>query len=141
MATLAQITKKSRSLADTISKRVASKAPKKTGNLREALKRENNVDTMFELQGGFNKNIPVKGITFTYDYAPDGAQYGMYWNDPTVSYQVRNQKTGNTDKINFAEQGLNDPRVLKSIDELADIIGESILFKIEEELKLMESDY
>lgn len=141
MATLADITKKSKSLADSISKRVASYAPKKTDNLRSALKRANNVNTMFEQLGGMSKNIPVKSLEFTYDYAPDGAEYGMWWNDPTVSYQVKNQKTGNKDKINFAEKGLNDPQVLRKIDELADIIGESILFKIDEELKLMESEY
>lgn len=141
MATLADITKKSKSLADSISKRVASYAPNKTGNLRSALKRANNVNTMFEQLGGLSKSKTVKSLEFTYDYAPDGAEYGMWWNDPTVSYQVKNQKTGNKDKINFAEKGLNDPQVLRKIDELADIIGESILFKIDEELKLMESEY
>ena len=145
MATLADITKKSKSLADTISKRVASYAPVKSGptggNLKRALKKANNVNTMFEQQGVISKNKVVKSLEFTYNYAPDDAPYGKYWNDPDVSYQVENQKTGNKDKINFAEKGLNDPQVIKKIDELADIIGESILFRIDEELKSMEVEY
>lgn len=141
MATLSDITKKSKSLADTISKRVASYAPVKTGNLKRALRRANNIDTMFEQQGVVSKTKNVQSLEFTYNYAPDDAPYGRYWNDPDVSYQVENQKTGNKDKINFAEQGLNDPQVIKKIDELADIISESILFRIDEELKSMEVEY
>ena len=141
MATLSDITKKSKSLADTISKRVASYAPVKTGNLKRALRRANNVDTMFEQQGVVSKTKNVQSLEFTYNYAPDDAPYGRYSNDPDVSYQVENQKTGNKDKINFAEKGLNDPQVIKKIDELADIISESILFRIDEELKSMEAEY
>jgi hypothetical protein len=142
MATLNDITKKSKSLADSISKKVASYAPRKTGNLQNALKRANNVNTMFEAKGGLSKSKTVKSLEFTYDYAPDGAEYGMFWNDPTVSSTVRNGKTKNVPRgINFAEKGLNDPQVIKKIDELADMISESILFRIEEELKAMESEY
>ncbi len=142
MATLADITKKSRSLADTISKSVAAKAPRDTGNLQKALKRANNVNTMFEMQGGNSKEIGVKSMVFTYNYAPDDAAYGMYWNDPTVSQTVRSGRTKNIPGgINFAEKGLNDPKVVRAIDELVDIIGESVLFKIDEELKSMEAEY
>lgn len=141
MATLNDITKKSKSLADTISNRVASYAPVKTGNLKRALRRANNANTMFEQQGATSKNKIVKSLEFTYNYAPDDAPYGMYWNDPTVSSTVKNQKTGNKDKINFAEKGLNDQQVIRAIDELTDLISESILFKIDEELKSMESEY
>lgn len=142
MATLNDITKKSKSLADVISKTVASYAPRKTGNLQRALRRANNVNTMFELQGGNSKEIGIKSMTFTYNYSPDDAPYGMWWNDPTVSSTVKSGKTKNVpDAINFADKGLNDPRVIKSIDELVDLIGESVLFKIDQELKLMESEY
>jgi hypothetical protein len=142
MATLADITKKSRSLADTISKRVATYAPEKTGNLKRALKRANTIDSMFEMQGGNSKDIGVKSMVFTYNYAPDDAPYGMWWNDPTLSSKVKNGQTKNIpESINFVEKGLNDSKVVKAIDELVDLIGQSVLFKIDEELKLMESDY
>jgi hypothetical protein len=142
MATLADITKKSRSLADTISRSVASRAPRKTGNLQRALIRANDVNTMFEVQGGSSRGIGVKSLTFTYNYAPDDAAYGMWWNDPTVSETVRKGKTKNVpDAINFADKGLNDPKVIRAIDELVDLIGESVLFKIDEELKSVEAEY
>ena len=95
MATLADITKKSRSLADTISRSVASRAPRKTGNLQRALIRANDVNTMFEVQGGSSRGIGVKSLTFTYNYAPDDAPYGKWWNDPSVSETVRKGKTKN----------------------------------------------
>ena len=79
--------------------------------------------------------------TLTVSYAPPGAEYGKYWNDPTVSDSVRNQKTGNTNKINFAEQGLNDPRIDSKINELVDILGDMTLAQIDKELSLMESEY
>lgn len=142
MATLADITKKSRSLADTISRSVASRAPRKTGNLQRALIRANDVNTMFEVQGGGSRGIGVKSLTFTYNYAPDDAPYGKWWNDPSVSETVRKGKTKNVpNAINFADKGLNDPKVIRAIDELVDLIGESVLFKIDEELKSVEAEY
>ena len=142
MATLADITKKSRSLADTISRSVAARAPRKTGNLQRALIRANDVNTMFEVQGGSSRGIGVKSLTFTYNYAPDDAPYGRWWNDPTVSETVKKGKTKNVpDAINFADKGLNDPKVIRTIDELVDLIAESVLFKIDEELKSVEAEY
>jgi hypothetical protein len=142
MATLADITKKSRSLADTISRSVASRAPRKTGNLQRALIRANDVNTMFEVQGGSSRGIGVKSLTFTYNYAPDDAPYGKWWNDPSVSETVKKGKTKNVpDAINFADKGLNDPKVIRAIDELVDLIAESVLFKIDEELKSVEAEY
>jgi|LakMenEpi03Aug12_release.lakeMendotaPanAssembly.Ray.scaffolds.fasta_scaffold1339342_2 hypothetical protein len=141
MATLNDVTKKARTLADTISKRVASKAPVKTGNLKRRLIAANTIDTMLEITSVDSKTKMVKGIEISYNYAPDGAEYGRYWNDPTVSDSVRNQKTGNKDKINFAEKGLNDSKVNDKIDELLDILGDTTLAQIDVELSLMESEY
>jgi hypothetical protein len=97
---------------------------------------------MFEVQGGSSRGIGVKSLTFTYNYAPDDAPYGKWWNDPSVSETVRKGKTKNVpDAINFADKGLNDPKVIRAIDELVDLIGESVLFKIDEELKSVEAEY
>ena len=141
MATLNDVTKKAKTLADTISKRVASKAPVKTGNLKRKLIAGNTIDTMLEVTSVDSKTQMIKGIEISYNYAPDGAEYGRYWNDPTVSDSVRNQKTGNKDKINFAEKGLNDSKVNAKIDELLDILGDTTLAQIDKELSLMESEY
>jgi hypothetical protein len=141
MATLNDVTKKARTLADTISKKIASKAPVKTGNLKAKLIAANTIDTMFEITGINSKTKTIKSLEFTYDYAPAGAEYGKYWNDPTVSDSVKNQKTGNKNKINFAEKGLNDPKINAKINELVDILGDTTLAQIDMELSLMESEY
>ena len=142
MATLSDITKKSKSLSDVISRRVASYAPRKTGNLQSALKRANNINTMFEVQGGASKETIVRSLVFTYNYAPDGAEYGMWWNEPTLASNIKNGKTKNIPQsINFADKGLNDPQVMTAIDELVSLIGDSVLERINNELKEMESEY
>ena len=142
MATLAEITKKSKSLANVISRTVASYAPRKTGNLQSALKRANNINTMFEVQGGASKEMIVRSLVFTYNYSPDDAAYGMWWNEPTLASNIKNGKTKNIPQsINFAEKGLNDPQVMSAIDELVSLIGDSVLERISKELKEMESEY
>ena len=142
MATLADITKKSRSLADTISRSVASRAPRKTGNLQRALKRANNINTMFEVQGGASKETIVRSLVFTYNYAPDDAEYGMWWNEPTLAENIKNGNTKNIPQsINFADKGLNDPQVMSAIDELVSLIGDSVLERISNELKEVEAEY
>jgi hypothetical protein len=142
MATLNDVTKKSKSLADVISRSVAKGAPRKTGNLQRALKRANNINTMFEVQGGSSKEIIVRSLVFTYNYAPDDAEYGMWWNEPTLAKNIKNGKTKNVPSgINFADKGLNDPQVIRAIDELVDLIGDSVLKRISNELKDMESEY
>jgi hypothetical protein len=141
MATLNDVTKKARTLADTISKKIASKAPVKTGNLKSKLIAGNTIDTMLEITSVDSKTKMIKGLEISYNYAPDGAEYGRYWNDPTVSDSVKNQKTGNKDKINFAEKGLNDPKINSKINDLVDMLGDMTLAQIDMELSLMESEY
>ena len=131
MATLAQISNKIKTLA-------VAKAPKKTGNLKRKL------DTYNRPAGMIKEGKSPKGktIEFSLDVSPPGAEYGKYWNDPNVSETVRKGKTKNVpDAINFADKGLNDPKVIRAIDELVDLIAESVLFKIDEELKSVEAEY
>ena len=139
---LDSVIKKANSLADIISKRVSANAPKKTGNLQRALLRANNLNTMLDVSKGGTKSIPLKTITFTIDYAPDGAEYGMWWNDPTVSSTVRSGKTKNVPgRINFVETALNEPQVIRALDDIYDLLGDTILAGIEDELNKMESEY
>ena len=133
---------KANSLADIISKRVAANAPKKTGNLQRALLKANNLNTMLQIGKGGSKTIPIKTITFTIDYSPDGAEYGMWWNDPTVSSNVRNGRTKNVPgKINFVETALKEPQVQKALNDIYSLLGDSILAGIDDELSKMESEY
>lgn len=126
MATVNQILNKTRTLTDALVNQVANKAPVRTGNLKRQIKRANNVNTVFESTPSTSKVVPIQSFTFSIDYAPEGAEYGKYWNDPNVSYQVKNQKTGNKDKINFVEQAILTPQFQKGLDDLLDLIGENI---------------
>jgi hypothetical protein len=137
MATLNDVTKKARTLADTISKRVASKAPVKTGNLKRRLIAANTIDTMLEVTSVDSRTQMIKGVEISYNYAPDGAEYGRYWNDPSTDKST----TRNRPEFNFVDKALNDPKINSKIDELLDILGDTTLAQIDKELSLMESEY
>jgi len=135
MATLNDIVTKTKSLADVMARTVANKAPVRTGNLKRAIRRANNINTMLDVKGSGSKEIKSKDITITLDYAPEGAEYGKYWNDPTVSRTVKKGKTRNVpDKINFVDQALKDPNFIRAFDELVDMITENAISQIEDAL-------
>jgi hypothetical protein len=91
-------------IARQISGLAVAKAPKRTGNLKKQLQRANTPSQVLkESKGGFS---------FEINYAPPGAEYGMFWNDPTVSKTVSGGKTKNIPQsINFADKALNSPIV------------------------------
>lgn len=139
MATFNDLQQKAKKLSDIVSKKVVDKAPRragpKGGNLKRALSRANTFDSMIELQKGSSKVVPVKTIELNIDYAPDGAEYGMWWNEPTLARKIKNGKTANIpESINFAEKALADPKVQKALDGIADIVAEMITATLEDEL-------
>ena len=97
---------------------------KRPGNLKRALARANTPDKVLKV------NPKTKSFSFEINYAPPGADYGMWWNDPTVSNTVENQKTGNTDSINFAEQAIYSPIVDSMINDYMDEIGKMVVEQI-----------
>ena len=128
MATLNDITKKAKTITDVLVGQVANKAPYKTGRLKRALKKENNINTVFENTGDSSKNVPLQSFEFSINYAPDGAPYGKYWNEPTLAKNIKNGKTKNIPQsINFAEKAILTPEFQKGLDELLDLIGDTIL--------------
>jgi len=125
----------------------AKYAPKKTGNLRKKLREYN---TGRNILGGLNSSQAEKKIIedlkrgtyslqFDIEVGPPGAEYGVWWNSPTVSSTVKNQTTGNKDKINFAEQAYQSPEFQKALDDytqtLAAKVAEYVGIQIEKELK------
>jgi hypothetical protein len=105
--TLPQIANKIKSLA-------VAKAPKKTGNLKRQLDTYNRPSGMIKE----SKTDKSRSFEFGLDVSPPGAEYGKFWNDPTVSDTVRRGKTKNVPgAINFASKAINDPQIEKMIDE------------------------
>jgi hypothetical protein len=88
MPTLAQIATKIKNLA-------VLKAPKRTGKLKSALDTFNRPSGMIKE----SKTGDKRSFTFELDVSPPGAEYGKWWNDPTVSKTVRNGKTKNIDGV------------------------------------------
>lgn len=106
-------------------------APYKTGNLKRKL------DSFNRPAGMVSKKIEGTKIKlkFLLDVAPPGAEYGKWWNDPTVSSTVRKGKTKNIPgSINFGYKAFNDPEVQNQIDilmndvfnDIVEYLGESI---------------
>ena len=98
---------------------------RRPGNLKRALKRENTPDNILKV------NPKTKSFSFEINYAPPGAEYGMFWNDPTVSKTVRNAKTNNIpESINFAEKALYSPIVDSMLNDYMDEIGAMVVEEI-----------
>jgi len=109
-------------IAKQIGGLAVAKAPVKTGNLKRKLKSANTPDKVL------TENKTAGTFSFEIDYAPPGAEYGMFWNDPTVSKTVRNGKTKNIpEAINFANKAINSPIVDSLIQDYMDEIGKQVV--------------
>lgn len=148
MATLLEVAKR-------LGELTAIKAPRSKkgsngntpGNLKRTLKSVNTGRNVLSGRNsaGAEKQLieDLKTGTFTFEFnidvAPKGAEYGKYWNDPDVSSTVENQKTGNKDKINFADQAVESAEFQSLLDDyietLTDKIANSISKAIDKELK------
>jgi hypothetical protein len=112
-------------IAKQISGLAVAKAPKKTGNLKRKLASANKPANVLK------ENLNTKSFSFEIDYAPPGAEYGMFWNDPTVSKTVRDGKTKNIpDAINFADKAINSPIVDSLLQDYMDEIGKQVVEQI-----------
>lgn len=118
-------------------------APKKSGNLRRQLKSAN---TGRNILSGKNSAQAEKALiqdlktgTFTFEFdidvAPPGAEYGQWWNDPTVSDSVRNGKTKNVpDGINFAQKAYESTEFQSVLSDYIDGLGKKIAEQIAKEI-------
>jgi hypothetical protein len=130
MASLNDISKSSPTLAqiaNTIKNKAVKLAPKRTGNLKRQLDTYNRPSGMIKrtLQGG------VISYSFEIDVAPPGAEYGKWWNDPTVSRTVKG-KPG----VNFASRAINDQQVQQLIDKLVNDATNDIVDMVAKDLDI-----
>ena len=115
MANLGQIVKGAKRLNEVATqvKNVALfYAPKKTGNLKRKMNQANRPANMIKILEGKEKAT----IRLSLNIAPDGAEYGKYWNSPNVSETVRKGKTKNVPRsIDYGRQTFDDPSVKKEL--------------------------
>lgn len=82
-----RVAKALKDVAKTIKTLTIAYAPYKTGNLRRKINTANTYSTMIKY------NLPREGYdalaarpaTVTVDYAPPGAEYGEFWDEPATS--------------------------------------------------------
>lgn len=142
MATLLEVAGKLGSL-------IAQRAPRKTGNLQRALRTQNTGRNMLSGRNSAQaeKDIieALKSGTFSFEFnidvSPPGAEYGQWWNDPTVSKTVSSGKTKNVPEgINFVEKAYQSPEfqleLNKYMDDLTEKIAISVAKNIDKELNI-----
>ena len=129
MASLKDISKNTPTLAgiaNTIKKTAVKLAPKDTGNLKRQLDTYNRPSGMVKtsINGG------VMSYSFELDVSPPGAEYGKWWNDPTVSRTVKGKP-----EVNFASRAINSPEVKQLIDKLVNDTANNLADMVSKELK------
>jgi hypothetical protein len=115
-------------LAKTIRNVGSALAPRKTGNLRNALRSYNTPDRMVK----YDKKGDAKIIFFV---APPAAKYGKFWNDPDVSYSVRKQKTGNKASINYGKKAYKSSEVKAAEKKYAKEVGKAAVLEIKQAIR------
>jgi hypothetical protein len=115
-------------LAKTIRNVGSALAPRKTGNLRNALRSYNTPDRMVKT----DKNGDATVIFFV---APPNAKYGKFWNDPNVSSTVRKQKTGNKASINYGKKAYKTSEVKAAVKKYAKEVGKSVVQEIKQAIR------
>jgi hypothetical protein len=112
-------------IAKQIGGLAVAKAPIRTGRLKKALARANTPDKVL------NENPKTKSFSFEINYAPPGAEYGEWWNEPTLSKTVKKGKTKNVpESINFAQKAIDSPIVDSLINDYMDEIGQMVVKQI-----------
>jgi hypothetical protein len=129
MASLKDISKNTPTLAgiaNTIKKTAVKLAPKDTGNLKRQLDTYNRPSGMVKstINGG------VMSYSFELDVSPPGAEYGKWWNDPTVSRTVKGKP-----EVNFASRAINSPEVKQLIDKLVNETANNLADMVAKEFK------
>jgi len=129
MASLKDISKNTPTLAgiaNTIKKTAVKLAPKDTGNLKRQLDTYNRPSGMVKtsINGG------VMSYSFELDVSPPGADYGKWWNDPTVSRTVEGKP-----EVNFASRAINSPEVKQLIDKLVNETANNLADMVSKEFK------
>ena len=110
-----------------------AKAPNRTGNLREKIKTANTPAK--------TKMIAVsadKSISISLDYAPNGATYGQWFNEPPAPASKRRKSLKKTavsrGNWNYAIDAMSDDELSRKFDAYLAELGDYFVEQIEIEL-------
>jgi hypothetical protein len=116
MAIPAKQQKVLKDLVRATTNKMTSLAPVRTGNLRSRIRSSN---TFSQVVKRTNTKETIAGLqsTLTYIYAPQGAEYGKWFNDPPPVRSKRRQSLKNTAERKgnwqYKDNTFNDPTVKK----------------------------
>jgi hypothetical protein len=128
MATLLEVAGKLGSL-------VAQRAPRKTGNLQRELRQQNTGRNILKGRNSAQAERDIvealKNGTFTFEFsidiAPPGAEYGQWWNEPTLAKNIKNGRTKNIPEgINFAQKAYDSAEFQSILDIYMNDLGEKV---------------
>ena len=130
MAIPAKNTNTLKELVRKTTDKMASLAPKDTGNLRRLIRSSNT----------YSKVVSGKGVntTLTFQYAPQGAEYGKWFNDPprVVKRTKLKQTAERNGNWQYKDNTFKDNEVKALTIKLAqEMVGNLIIDTIRKELK------
>jgi len=124
-----KVEKALKDVAKTIKTLTIAKAPYKTGNLRRKINVANTYSTMIKYKLPADA-LTARPATVTVDYAPPGAEYGEFWDEPATS----KSRTKNRPQFGFPTKALNDINVDAAIALYIVELENDLVERLEKEL-------
>jgi hypothetical protein len=128
-----QYIRKLESIAVGIRDLAIKNAPKDTGNLKRRI-REANTPAKTKMI----KQLKDLSVVLSLDYAPNGAEYGQWFNDPPKVASKRRASLRKTairkGNWNYAIDAINDDELSKKFEEYLDMLGDYVVEEVEIEL-------
>jgi hypothetical protein len=128
-----------RDVAKDVQSNLQKYAPIDTGNLRSQLRRSNTINTIIGKNSyDFNYETKSFDLKVSVEVAPDGAEYGMWFNDPPPVKSQRRQSLKKTAQSrgnwDFGKRAIDDA-IYKNLKEVAEEIEKNIALQLEETFK------
>jgi hypothetical protein len=110
-----------------------ARAPKDTGNLKRRIREANT-----PVKSKMIKTTNDLDVTISLDYAPNGAEYGQWFNEPPTPVSKRRKSLERTAKRkgnwNYAFNAMNDKDLNIQFEAYLQELGDYIISEIEVEL-------
>lgn len=131
MARISKSTPELVAIATTLRDLTSAGAPVKTGRLRDNIKSFNTTNRMITFDA-VSRRARVK-----VDYAPPGANYGRYWNDPfgQGSGTTATIKKRYPNKFNYAIKALQDTSIDMLIANYTKVLAKDVVAEVVAELR------